>query len=314
MIFIRVFSMLILFSLVHGTAGARTCETLFVPQYALASKTLERVNQYQMTDRDRGVPKEHRTEISIVRDSEKRPIKTAVSVLLIHGLFNSPAAFAAVAAHFHAQGMNVINLRLDGHYESDLTPMHETVRWQRWLKDGRKALKLAHELGDTVLLAGHSTGALTTAWLAVENPVAIRGLALFAPAFRVRLSQQIGARVLEILDIDMGPSTRLISGHAGSEVTEMANGFARLWGRAPLALSEIPVWMANTGSDATIDIAKAEDFFSRLNRYEPGEAARLAVSIPVAKKVLHSTLAGERNPEFPALVKSMDGFFGFEPP
>lgn len=213
----RNFTALILFSLVHGTAVARTCETLFIPDYVLTSQTLEKVNRYRKLDRERGVPTEHQTAISVIRDSERRQTKTAVSVLLIHGLYNSPAAFASLAAHYHSLGMNVINLRLDGHYETDLTPMRETVRWQRWLKDGRAALNLARELGDTVLLSGHSTGALTAAWLAIENPSAVRGLALFAPAFRVKTSKQLGARLLDILDIDMHAPGRLITGHAGGK-------------------------------------------------------------------------------------------------
>ncbi len=109
----RRFTLLMLFTLMHSTAVARTCETLFIPEYVLKSQTLEKVNRYRKTDRDRGVPSEHQTAISLIRDSESRPVKTSVSVLLIHGLYNSPAAFASLAAHFHSLGMNVINLRSD---------------------------------------------------------------------------------------------------------------------------------------------------------------------------------------------------------
>jgi pimeloyl-ACP methyl ester carboxylesterase len=250
-----------------------------------------------------------------VTDENNRPIKSSTAVVLMHGLYNSPKAMAAIAASFHSLGLNVINLRLEGHYESDTNPMDSSVRWQQWLEQGRDALALARELGGDVILVGHSTGALTATWLATEAPEGIRGLALFAPAIRVRSTTRFAGHILDLFGIKIPtPGGRRLTGHAAREVVAMSNAFAtQLGAQAPYKLARVPVWLANTPADLTINYSKAESFVEGLETAEPGRAARMITRLPLWPIVVHDSLPGEANTALRGLLHSMESFFGLIP-
>jgi pimeloyl-ACP methyl ester carboxylesterase len=307
----------VLFSMISLQAWAEPvrCESLFREKIHVSDESLIKISKYSALDLSAGVPESHRTTVQLVTDENDRPVKTRTSVVLMHGLYNSPQAMAAIGAHFRSLGMNVINLRLEGHYESDTTPMDSSVHWQKWLEQGREALALARELGDEVILAGHSTGALTAAWLATETPHGIRGLAMFAPAIRVRATTRFAGNVLDLFGIKIPtPGGRRLTGHAAKEVTAMSNAYAaQLASTAPEKLAQIPVWLANTPSDITINYATAEGFVETLETAKPGRAPRLITRVPLWPIVLHDALPGVTNRSLPTLLQSMDTFFGLIP-
>lgn len=110
--------------------------------------------------------------------------KTERSVLLIHGIFSSPLYFRSMAQAFYDQGYNVVTILLPGHWEKDFKSLDNT-HFDAWTHEARLGLRLALELGETVIVAGHSLGALLGVQLALETPDNISGLVLTAPAVKV---------------------------------------------------------------------------------------------------------------------------------
>lgn len=113
------------------------------------------------------------------------------SVLLIHGLSDSPYLMRGLATHLHSQGWHAVVLRLPGHGTAPSGLLD--VKWQDWAAAVRMA---ARDLSATVgtdkplVLAGFSTGGA----LAVEYALAQRQgepipkpshLLLFSPAIGV---------------------------------------------------------------------------------------------------------------------------------
>ena len=114
--------------------------------------------------------------------------KAAGTVLLVHGLKDSPYYMRTLADVFYEAGYNVVGLLLPGHgtKPEDLL----SVRLEQWQDEVRYGLGIARELGETVSLAGFSTGgALELDALAANyrgpDPAPIRDLLLFSPAIKI---------------------------------------------------------------------------------------------------------------------------------
>lgn len=111
--------------------------------------------------------------------------KTEKSVLLIHGLSDSPYYMKDVAIEYFKSGFNVVAIRLAGHgtVAEDL----KRVRLSDWQQDFNYGLKLAKQYGDNVLLSGFSTGGglIYDNLSALDNRTDILGVVLFSPAMRL---------------------------------------------------------------------------------------------------------------------------------
>lgn len=259
----------------------------------------------------------HASSVHVVRDNFGFLEKTPYSVLIISGLFNSPESMSGLVDHFSQQGMNIINMRLAGHYERDDTALAKTVEWQQWKEQTDEAFDLAQRLGQKVILVGHSTGALLLTWAAYERPEMVGGLALFSPAFVITPASLFSAMVSKRLGINPILDGRRITGHAGLQVQEMARHFRGLIheGRSrslidnsdfsPLAepLSQVPVWVANTALDVVIDVSAVDRFLHAL-RIE-GSAPRLHYSVPACEWVLHDRIVLPNNGAWQPMLKSM---------
>lgn len=95
---------------------------------------------------------------------------TARVVVLLHGLTNCPAQFDSLARLLFAGGANVVVPRLPRHGRADRMT-DELARLDahelRALTD--RVIDAAHGLGDTLTVAGLSTGGVMTAWAAQER-------------------------------------------------------------------------------------------------------------------------------------------------
>ncbi|MBI3507524.1 MAG: alpha/beta fold hydrolase [Proteobacteria bacterium] len=78
------------------------------------------------------------------------------SVLLIHGLTDSPHYMRDVGDTFHNRGCNVVGVRLTGHGTRP-EDLHR-VTLDQWKEDVRRGLELAQAVGKTVHVAGMSLG------------------------------------------------------------------------------------------------------------------------------------------------------------
>ncbi|MBE8222113.1 MAG: alpha/beta fold hydrolase, partial [Bdellovibrionales bacterium] len=117
--------------------------------------------------------------------------KTKYSVVLIHGLYLSPKATKEFAELYAKLGFNVINIRLPGHFETPRQKL-DSVKWQSWDKKVKQALKLAQNLGEKVIVSGHSSGALLAQKASldyahkVKGATPIAGLIGYAPTLQIK--------------------------------------------------------------------------------------------------------------------------------
>jgi esterase/lipase len=82
--------------------------------------------------------------------------KTGKSILMIHGLTDSPYYMRTLAGIFYLRGYNVVSILVPGHgtKPEDLLKMSLTA----WQLETEFGLSVAQELGDEISLAGFSTG------------------------------------------------------------------------------------------------------------------------------------------------------------
>jgi alpha-beta hydrolase superfamily lysophospholipase len=103
------------------------------------------------------------------RSYELVPTEPRGSVLLVHGLSDSPYSMRGIAEEFYAQGFYVLVLRLPGH---GTTPAAlRDVRWEDWYAAVALAAKHAAAAagpGKPFLAGGHSTGAALVTLYAVR--------------------------------------------------------------------------------------------------------------------------------------------------
>jgi pimeloyl-ACP methyl ester carboxylesterase len=140
------------------------------------------------------------------------------SVLLLHGLTDSPYAMRALAERLNARGYRVVSLRLPGHGTAPSALLH--VRWEDWAAAVRLAARdLAARAGPEgkLYLVGYSTGAALAVEYALarlqgENLPPVEKLVLISPAIGVspaaalavwqeRVARWLGAKKLAWTDV-----------------------------------------------------------------------------------------------------------------
>lgn len=195
--------------------------------------------------------------------------KTKISVLLIHGIFSSPLYFRSMAQSFHDQGYNVVTILLPGHWEKDFRSMNKTTI-ESWTKEARVGLSLALELGDKVIVAGHSLGGLLGVQLALQKPDQIAGLVLTAPAVKVWDALVVACRAGDLTGIygnqfflkkPDGFHVPYFSPYGALLVDKLAKKVTALSGSIT-----VPTFVAYTWADIEVDTPYLKRFFSRKAR------------------------------------------------
>jgi pimeloyl-ACP methyl ester carboxylesterase len=254
------------------------------------------IAEFNQLEAQKSLKHGHASLVRLHRDREGRPLRTARTTLIISGLFNSPKSMRALEDYFFARGENVVNLRLAGHYERDLSVLRESVEFATWRAQSRAAFEVASLMSDRVTLVGHSTGALLNTWLAVENPERVAGLALFAPAFG------LSPALRQLLAVEKNLYVKSLRGrvrtlHAGREVQKLAQSFCETlmsstgrpgFAGAQPALARIPVWVCNTNFDAVIDLPTVDRFTAEIAE---ASAARGTLKLSRWHFVKHDDLA-----------------------
>jgi alpha-beta hydrolase superfamily lysophospholipase len=144
-----------------------------------------RINRYwagSNSDPRTGTPDWSRTQVLPVANPRG-------SVLLVHGLSDSPYIMRGLAEYLHAQGWYVVALRLPGHGTAPSGLLQ--VKWQDWAAAVRLAAKdlAATVPGKPLVLGGFSTGGA----LVMEYALAQRqGEALPKPSHLLLFSPAIG--------------------------------------------------------------------------------------------------------------------------
>lgn len=128
------------------------------------TEALARMAQLQARDTDAHFPECHSLLLT-------HGAQTAQSIVLLHGITNCPAQFAAIGQQFHALGYNVLIPRLPHHGLADpMTTDVANLTAEELAAAADEAVDIAAGLGVTVTVVGFSTGGTMAAWLAEERP------------------------------------------------------------------------------------------------------------------------------------------------
>ncbi len=112
--------------------------------------------------------------------------KTAKTVVLFHGLSDSPYYMRPIADYLYDLGMNVVVPLLPAHgvkNEADakaaMLDYDLSEHWQNHVSD---VMAMAPEFGETVIIGGFSTGGALSVDYSLRNPDHVNGILLFSGA------------------------------------------------------------------------------------------------------------------------------------
>lgn len=192
--------------------------------------------------------------------------KTAHSVLLVHGIYSSPRYFKGMANAFYRAGYNVVTVLLPGHYDKDLQSINTTTN-KDWSAEVDQGYQFAKELGDKVILAGHSLGGLLSMEQALKRPQSeITAVVMISPALKVWPAVMAACHA----GVALGLSGNVFTPHrpdgidipyfgpiGGPLIQTLAN---RVLVRTP----DVPVFMAYTWNDNVVDVPFLKKYFKKL--------------------------------------------------
>ena len=221
------------------------------------------------------------------------------AILIAHGLTDSPFVTRDLGAFFQCQGFSVLSILLPGHgtCPGDLLDIGWRD-WQQALSDAVQALAARHE---TVYLCGFSLGA-TLALKQALTDKRVNALFLFSPALRLPPAARVisGLHALSrwlphLRWVDVQPDD---DPYKYESIT--ANAIHQTWllvqqVQQLLALRElqIPVFMAASEDDATVESSASVEFFSRLGNQQKRllyYSRRPCLDLPTHARLINSVL------------------------
>jgi len=113
----------------------------------------------------------------------KAPDPSRPTLVLLHGALNDHSVWSVLLAPLAQQGVDVLAPDLPGHGRSAGPALDSVEAMADWLPALLDAAGV-----ETALLAGHSMGSLVALETASRTPQRVRGLALLATAFPMRVS------------------------------------------------------------------------------------------------------------------------------
>jgi carboxylesterase len=139
---------------------------------------------------------------------------SGLSALLIHGLTGTPYEMRYLGEQLAAHGIRVRGVRLAGHATApeDLG----ATTYDNWYESVVRGFEELRAYGDPNLVIGLSCGAVLAARLAEDQPEAVSGLAMLAPAFFLPWRQTLIIRTVSLL----GSITKslYLQNHQGSDI------------------------------------------------------------------------------------------------
>ncbi|WP_295377234.1 alpha/beta hydrolase [Stenotrophomonas maltophilia] len=138
---------------------------------------------------EQGVPSKHLPRLGF---PENGP--SDVTVILVHGLFESPYFLRGAGERLRAQGYNTLSILLSGQWGKDTVSARDVTFFQ-WLDELDRAMLIASCLGPRVVFAGHSLGATVALAGALKYPDYTAGLLLWAPALKLKLLPTVGGAI-----------------------------------------------------------------------------------------------------------------------
>jgi carboxylesterase len=143
---------------------------------------------------------------------------SGLSALLIHGLTGTPYEMRYLGERLASAGIRVRGVRLAGHASAPEELGRATQ--ENWYESVVHGFEELHAYGDRNIVIGLSCGAVLAARLAEDQPEAVAGLVMLAPAFFLPWQQSIVLKAISVL----GPLTKIIYLHndRGSDIHDQS--------------------------------------------------------------------------------------------
>lgn len=215
------------------------------------------------------------------------------SVLLTHGLTDSPYFMRHLAAFFQQNGFRVMAILLPGHgtQPGDLLE----VTWQEWAKAVAYGADRLAEEADEVYLAGFSAGGALSIYQSLRDD-RVQGLFLFSPALEV--SPRAKWAHLHKLYSWLNPPAKWVSIQPDRDIYKYEsfpkNGAAQIYALTRKLGTQlqahpisIPVFAAASQDDTTANAATTIELIARARH-------------PSSRLALYSTAPGNPMPAIPA--------------
>ena len=221
------------------------------------------------------------------------------AVLMAHGLTDSPFVTRDLGAFFQRRGFNVLSILLPGHGTCPGDLLEVSWRdWQQALADAVQTLADRHE---TVYLCGFSLGAALALKQALTDE-RVSALFLFSPALQLPAAAFV-ISALHVLSrwiphlrwFDVQPDDdpykyESIPANAIHQTWRLVQQLQRL---LSLRDVQIPVFLATSDDDASVEPAASVDFFRRLGSRHKRllfYSRRQPAGLPAESRVIHSVL------------------------
>ncbi len=299
---------------VRAAIPAAVAEPAGAPGYAEAVSEFNAYRESKL----KGIKNEDNLPFLLVHGARARK-----TVLMIHGLTDSPWYMRELGGILYKQGYNVVSVLLPGHgtKPEDLT----TATKAEWQDEVDRGLRIASGLGEKVSLAGFSTGgALSLDALRRHTELKIDKLFLFSPAIAINEGSQtsvtLGCQSLWLTtkikgDYNEPADTAEVSPYNYSKMA--INGVCQLsdlisdnntW-RAEilesLRASGTGVFAVESEADTTVSPVAVTDFMGSL----PASSRSEYLWYPPTEGIAHAAVTrSETNPRFPELRSKLREF------
>jgi carboxylesterase len=143
---------------------------------------------------------------------------SGLSALLIHGLTGTPYEMRYLGERMAAAGVRVRGVRLAGHASAPEDLGGATQ--ENWYQSVVRGFEELRAYGDPNIVIGLSCGAVLAARLAEDQPEAVSGLVMLAPAFFLPRQQMLTIKAVSVL----GPLTKNLYLHndRGSDIHDQS--------------------------------------------------------------------------------------------
>ena len=201
--------------------------------------------------------------------------RTERAAVLLHGLTNCPAQFAAFGAQLHDRGYNVLIPRLPHHGLADRMNRDQARITASDLKTfAEEAAVIGAGLGERLTVCGLSLGGLLTSWLLQKRPFEVA--MPISPVFGVRGLPRLAHRPLAALAVNI-PNLYLWWDPRRRESLQPSYGYPRFASRAFGAMLSIS---RQVQTAALREAPRAQRIVVVTNAHDPGvgvEATALMV-------------------------------------
>lgn len=119
------------------------------------------------------------------------PESPKATVVLFHGLADSPYYVRSIAEHLYQKNYAVIAPLLPGHGKLDArADMQDPALKQRWYQHVDDVMALVKQNSDKVFVGGHSAGGTLATRYMLQNPSTVEGLLLFSGTLQLSSSAE----------------------------------------------------------------------------------------------------------------------------